>query len=248
MGNVRILTFGGKAGPKQFDHIRNASSRISTSKLMASSRGLSTPRIPTLLFVAWVHSKLPMGPTSCMPASYQPLVIVGAGPVGLCTALSFKKLSPHSRVIVVERLSEKTMVGATHRWFAYGLAAPTVDFLRSLGLDVWDSWRINGSEVHLRWPVSISKRNGGVSYPIRRGSLLNMLLVLSRNRLITVLFEREVERVVPSRNWIFLRGSPKPIKYRWLVGADGVRSAVRDAVAAQWGSSETYEVCKSTEK
>ncbi|CAE7750137.1 kmo [Symbiodinium microadriaticum] len=232
---------------------------ISTLKLMASSRRLSTPRIPVTrhlsLLLAWAHLKFPTGPTSFMLASSQPLVIVGAGPVGLCTALSFKQLSPRSQVVVVERLSEKIMVGASNRWFAYGLAAPSVDFLRSLGLDIdWDSWRINGSEVHLHWPWSISKtpflskRNGGVSYPIRRGSLLNMLLVLARNRGITVLFDRQVERVVPSRNWIFLRGSAKPIRYRWLVGADGVHSAVRDAVAAEWGSSETFEACRSTER
>jgi 3-(3-hydroxy-phenyl)propionate hydroxylase len=184
-----------------------------------------------------------------------PVLIAGAGPVGLLAALQLARLGVDSTVIEAEPgLTIDLRAGTFH--------PPTLEMLEDVGVTgpmlergikvpVWQSWDLDHGLV-AQWDLSLLASD--TRYPFR--------LHLEQHRLTPILMERLRDfpgvRVLFSHRFeglqqhddhvaIDIAGPDGPLRMRagWMVGADGGRSQVRKSAGIEFAGytwPERYSV------
>ena len=180
------------------------------------------------------------------PACDYDVMVVGAGPVGLATALLLVRRSgfASARVAVIDRRLPESLEGAGElpvdlRVFALSRASERI--LRSC--DAWDGIRATRSESFERMQVwhadvpphggdalvfdaaEMGERDLGV---IVENSVLQSALASAARRAGIALLEGEVTALTQERAAVSLGTQDRSLRARLLVGADGSASRVRE--------------------
>ncbi len=161
------------------------------------------------------------------------IIIVGAGPAGISTALHLERLAPHlvPRTLILEK--------ATHprpKPFGGGLTLDGVVTLRQLGLNVLEIPHAKTSAACLvfeRRQFLLQAQDGADTvgfYVFRREELDAWLVRKARERGLTVLENTPVQRVVPNANGVDVVTPTARYRAKVVVGADGTHSIVRRAI------------------
>lgn len=158
------------------------------------------------------------------------VIIVGAGPAGISTALHLQRMAPDlaSRMLILEkaRHPRPKLCGG-------GVTPDAEKVLASLGLDLtevphvdldWACFLFNGRGVSIRFAENYAFR------VVHREDLDGWLVQKARDRGLTVLEETPVEAVSPDENAVVLSTPRGEFRARVVVGADGAHSVVRRAV------------------
>ena len=169
-----------------------------------------------------------------------PVVIVGAGPVGLATALSLAHQGVPVRVIEAEPgLTEDHRAGSFH--------PPTLEMLAPFG--VTEAMHRIGLKVP-RWQIR-DRRQGVIvewdlgmiadltPYPYRFHLEQYRLTPILHQKLMAfshaaVSFSTEFLGAVQGKDSVEVKTSAGNIKTPWLIGCDGGRSAVRKALGTEF--------------
>jgi len=168
------------------------------------------------------------------------VLIAGAGPVGLCAALGLAQCGVPVTVLEAEP-------GLTHDLRAGSYHPPTIEMLEDLGLGEallergiivrrWQYWdRVEGLIAEFDLGLLAEETR----HPYRLHLEQHRLTPLLLDRLgaygdAKVLFETRVESVTQDDDGVAVTAEtpdgPAGFRGRWLVGADGGRSAVRKAL------------------
>ncbi|MCS7177766.1 MAG: NAD(P)/FAD-dependent oxidoreductase [Anaerolineae bacterium] len=161
------------------------------------------------------------------------ILIVGAGPAGISTALYLQQIAPErvSRTLVLEKARHPRP-----KICAGGVMPDGVRLLRGLGLDIRD---IPATPVNL---VQFGYNDQGVVfeeegentpfhfYIVLREELDAWLVARARERGIGILEESPVRKVSRSGDWIEVATEHQTYQARVVVGADGAQSVVRRAI------------------
>ncbi|MEO6953753.1 MAG: NAD(P)/FAD-dependent oxidoreductase [Polyangia bacterium] len=160
----------------------------------------------------------------------RPVVIVGAGPAGLSTALHLQQRAPHLRIVVLERARfprDKTCAGA--------IAARAFPVLERIGFDVS---AIPNTRID-RFVVELGGRTVEASEPdcarvVRRLELDHALAKLAASRGIELREGTHVTGLARDRDGlrVEVRGG-EPIAARVVIGADGIMGTMRRALGLQ---------------
>jgi 3-(3-hydroxy-phenyl)propionate hydroxylase len=169
-----------------------------------------------------------------------PVVIVGAGPVGLATALSLAHQGVPVRVIEAEPgLTEDHRAGSFH--------PPTLEMLAPFG--VTEAMHRIGLKVP-RW--QIRDRRQGVIVEWDLGMIADLTpypyrFHLEQFRLTPILYEKlkafphasvsfstEFVSAVQENDLVKIKTNSASIRTSWLIGCDGGRSAVRKALGTEF--------------
>lgn len=170
----------------------------------------------------------------------RPVLVVGAGPVGLTVALSLAHRGVPVRVIEAERaLTEDHRAGSFH--------PPTLEMLAPFG--VTEAMHRIGIKVP-RW--QIRDRRQGVVVEWDLGLIADLTpypyrFHLEQFRLTPILFEKlrafaharvdfstQFLEARPKESSVLVKTSRGSIETPWLVGCDGGRSAVRNAMGVEF--------------
>ncbi len=161
------------------------------------------------------------------------VIVVGAGPAGISTALHLERLAPHlaRRTLILEK--------ATHprpKPCGGGLTMDGVVILRQLGLNVLEISYAKASAACLvfeGYQFSLQTQDGTDRlgfYVFRREELDTWLVQKARERGLTVLENTPVQRVVPDADGVEVVTLPGRYRAKVVVGADGAHSIVRRAI------------------
>lgn len=184
-----------------------------------------------------------------------PVLVAGAGPVGLLVALQLARLGVDSTVIEAEpALTRDLRAGTFH--------PPTLEMLEDVGVTelmlergirvpVWQSWDLAHGLV-AEWDLSLL--SGDTRYPFRLHLEQHRLTPILMQRLrdfpgVRVLFSHRFEGMRQSDNGVDVDidgpDGPVTMKAGWLVGADGGRSQVRKSAEIEFAGytwPERYSV------
>lgn len=184
-----------------------------------------------------------------------PVLIAGAGPVGLLVALQLARLGVACTVVEAEP-------GLTHDLRAGTFHPPTIEMLEqvgvaepmlALGIRVprWQSWDLDHGLI-AEWDLSLLKDD--TRYPFRLHLEQHRLTPIIHRLLqkyphARVLFGHRFERVVQHADRVDAELSttdgPVTVRAAWLVGADGGRSQVRKSADIEFAGytwPERYSV------
>ncbi|MEZ5566262.1 MAG: FAD-dependent monooxygenase [Gammaproteobacteria bacterium] len=171
----------------------------------------------------------------------QPVIIVGAGPVGLCTALRLARAGVSS--LVLERSAG---VGADLR--ASTFHPPTLEMLTELDLTpfilkhglIAPTWQIRQHETHERAVFDLGVLAADTPHPYRvqfeQAKLVALALTAAKtDPHIELKFNAAVSTVEATDDWVRVRWSNEAngseagqATAAWLIGADGAGSTVRE--------------------
>jgi 3-(3-hydroxy-phenyl)propionate hydroxylase len=170
------------------------------------------------------------------------VIVVGAGPVGLtCAALLVRAGIP---VLLLEATSERASDLRASTWHP-----PTLDMIDELGLAdslvarglVTPTWQVRMHPSGERAVFDLGVLAGETNHPYRlqceqqvycelleeRLPMFSKLCTLQRGVTVTGLRQSDSGVVVEARE---SDGATVTLQARWLIGADGSRSAIREAV------------------
>lgn len=157
----------------------------------------------------------------------RPVVIVGAGPAGLSTALHLRQHAPHLRIVVLERARfprDKTCAGA--------IAARAFPLLERLGLDLATipSARVDRFVVELGGRT-VEAREPDCARVVRRLELDHALAKLATSRGIELREETHATGYARDRDGLRVEvRDGEPIFAQVVVGADGIGGTMRRAL------------------
>ena len=166
------------------------------------------------------------------------VIIVGAGPAGISTALHLQRFAPHlvPRTLVLEK--------ARHpRWkpCAGGVLPDGADVLRNLGLEITEVPHTRAVYAYFEFDgrgVAVRPKNEPLAfYVILREEFDAWLAEKARERGLAILEETPVRQVVLGEDGVEVVTSDKVYRARVVVGADGAHSVVRRAIAGGKRSS-----------
>jgi 3-(3-hydroxy-phenyl)propionate hydroxylase len=176
-----------------------------------------------------------------MASAAIPVVIVGAGPVGLCTALALARQGVQS--VVLERAAE---LSADLR--ASTFHPPTLEMLDELGLTseilrsglIARTWQIRQHETHERAVFDLDVLSADTRHPYRvqfeQAAFCRVALAaVQAERRIRIVFGVEVSGLVRNDGGVTVicnyKGSRERVQARYVVAADGAASTVRRLLA-----------------
>ncbi len=158
------------------------------------------------------------------------IVIVGAGPAGLSTALHLLKLAPDlaRRTLILERARHPRP-----KLCAGGIMPGGVAWLRGLGLDLGEVDSVDVPEVHFRFEARsfVVRRRPFVFRVVRRAQFDAWLADQARARGLALQEDTPVRRVCRRADGVEVETDRATYRARAVVGADGATGVVRRAVA-----------------
>ena len=169
--------------------------------------------------------------------SSDPVLIVGAGPVGLTLAWRLSQAGVPVRVFEAEpEIADQLRASTFH--------PPTLDMFHDAGITdeliargrITPTWQIRMHATQERAEFDLSVLSEDTDHPYRlqcRQSELSRAL-LARLPAGTVRFESPVSRVAQDAEGVTVAVGDTRHRGSLLVGCDGARSLVRDAIGAKW--------------
>ena len=174
------------------------------------------------------------------------VVIVGAGPVGLTTALALSRAGISVRIVDADETIDRRMRASM-------VHPPTLDMLDDLGVAAAlvqmgrkvQRWQIRQHESNKHVTFDLAAIADSTQHPYRlqveQRHLGSLLIDALAEFGVHIEFRTRIEGLVQDSDLVTLRTSDGyPIEAQWVIGADGTDSAVREA--AQIGfDSDTNE-------
>lgn len=171
------------------------------------------------------------------------VIIVGAGPVGLAAALRLNAFGISCVVLEAEDVLHEDLRASTFH-------PPTLDMLGLYGLDkpligeglICRSWQIRHHESHDRAVFDLSLLEGETGHPYRlqceQFRLCRILAAsLAGAEHAEIIMGARVESVEQTEDAVRVtavkNGEPLTVTGRWLIGADGSRSTVRECAGLE---------------
>ena len=177
-----------------------------------------------------------------MDLTREPILIVGAGPVGLTLAWRLSQLGLNVKVFEAED-------GITDQLRASTFHPPTLDYFDESGITaeliaagrITPTWQIRMQTSGERAEFDLSVLSEDTAHPYRlqcRQELLGRALAarLPQN---TVHFSSPVTSVAQDKDGVFITLNDDVVRGSILIGCDGARSIVREAIGAIF-EGETY--------
>jgi 3-(3-hydroxy-phenyl)propionate hydroxylase len=180
-------------------------------------------------------------------ASHEPVIVVGAGPVGLAAALAVRAAGLPATILEAEAES-RTRPGS-RAIYVHGTTLRVLERIRpGLGASlaergvVWPTrrtrWR--GREVFAR----TYSRPVGSGLPhftsLPQTAVEELLLAACRESGVEIVWESPVTGVTTGTSGVVLEIAAKPPRMTpYVIGADGARSAVREAIGVQLEGSRS---------
>ncbi|MDJ0709249.1 MAG: FAD-dependent monooxygenase [Woeseiaceae bacterium] len=169
-----------------------------------------------------------------------PVLIVGAGPVGLSAALALSKVGIEVRVV-------DAADGVDRRMRASTFHPPTLDIIESFGLDEKlaslglkaEYFQLRQHETAQAVEFDLFAIRGETHHPYRlqveQHHFCDLAVASLRERGIDVAFGVRVNGLSQNDDKVTVETSDGPIHATWAVGADGATSAVRKALRLDYG-------------
>ena len=158
------------------------------------------------------------------------ILIIGAGPSGLSTALHLQQISPHlaSRILILEKAHHPRP-----KLCAGGLVADAEVLLEHLGLDVSEIPHVDGSAAHFDFEgrgLAISVPGTHTLRVIRRDEFDAWLAGKARERGIEIMEGVTVKTVRPDATGVTVETDAGIFRAQLVVGADGSNGIVRRCI------------------
>ena len=166
------------------------------------------------------------------------IIIVGAGPAGISTALHLMKISPElaKRTLVLESQHHPRP-----KLCAGGVLQDGKYILKRLGLDMAEVPRLNASEAHFLFKGRgfCIKRHPESFYIVRREEFDSWLVQKARNKGIIVQEDTKVLNILPTSDGMKVITDKGECDARAVVGADGSNSIVRRSLIGKDNSASS---------
>lgn len=156
------------------------------------------------------------------------VIIVGAGPAGLSTALHLERMAPHLavRTLILEKARHprpKPCGG--------GVLQDGVLILHSLGLDFSEVPQVKAQHTHFQWDERGATLVGFDI--VVREEFDSWLAEKAKERGIIIRESEPVKRVIPSEDGVEVQTPNGSYRAKVVVGADGAHSVVRRSIAGK---------------
>ncbi len=162
------------------------------------------------------------------------VVIIGAGPAGISTALHLECLAPHlvERTLIIEkaRHPRPKLCGG-------GILHDGLVILKALGLDGTQLPLFRVSRAHFTfqgYETVFSSQPERALHIIRREPLDAWLADAARKRGFTIHEEEPARQIIPGERFVEVVTSRNTYRARVVVGADGAHSLVRRTIAGNF--------------
>lgn len=161
------------------------------------------------------------------------IIIIGAGPAGLSTALHLAKIAPHlaARTLVLEKARHPRS-----KLCAGGLTVDAESILEELGLDVNEVPHVWAESVHLEFEgrgLELRPLKGQALRIIRRDEFDNWLALKARGQGIEIRENMRVTQLHPEEGWVRVETDGGEFQARMVVGADGSNGVIRHCILPQ---------------
>jgi 3-(3-hydroxy-phenyl)propionate hydroxylase len=170
----------------------------------------------------------------------KPVIVVGAGPVGLTVALSLAHQGVPVRVIEAEpALTEDHRAGSFHPPTLEMLARFGVtEAMQRIGIPV-PRWQIRDRRagVIVEWDLGLIADLTPYPYRFHLEQFRLTPILLDKLRAFAhaeVCFSTQLRDAAPRGEWVAVRTSAGELETPWLVGCDGGRSTVRKAMGTEF--------------
>ncbi len=155
------------------------------------------------------------------------ILILGAGPSGLSTALRLAQIAPHltDRILILEKAHHPRP-----KLCAGGLTADAEAILQRLGLDVSEVPHVDASAAHLDFAgkgLTISPPNTHALRIIRRNEFDAWLAMKARDKGIEIREGVTVKNVVSRNDFVIVETDAETFAAQIVVGADGSNGITR---------------------
>jgi len=158
------------------------------------------------------------------------ILILGAGPSGLSTALRLAQIAPHltDRILILEKAHHPRP-----KLCAGGLTADAEAILQRLGLDVSEVPHVDASAAHLDFAgkgLTISPPNTHALRIIRRNEFDAWLAMKARDKGIEIREGVTVKNVVSRNDFVIVETDAETFAAQIVVGADGSNGITRRCI------------------
>jgi 3-(3-hydroxy-phenyl)propionate hydroxylase len=168
-----------------------------------------------------------------------PVLVVGAGPVGLSAALALSKVGVEVRVIDAADDIDRRMRASTFH-------PPTLDIISSLGIGEQllplglkvEEFQFRQHETGEAVTFDLFAIRGATSHPYRlqveQHHFCDLAVASLRDRGVDVTFGVKVTALQQDDAGVTVETSTGPIEADWVVGADGAASMVRESLGIEY--------------